>query len=251
MIDDLGVNILMYHSISDGPGPTCIPLKTFQHQLNSLQEHGYQPISLANFVACYQGEREFPSRPVVITFDDGFADFAENAFPELQARGWPATVFLPAGLMGKCENWQGKLEPTPRRLMDWPQVVELSKQGIDFGGHGMTHPDMTKLTSQELQHETRESREVIQRHLGGSPPVSFAPPYGLSNVIVRNEIRKWYKVSVGVKFRRADRDCDLYDVPRIEMHYFRNIKRWNSFLEGRAEAYFAARRFLRNIRRLI
>jgi peptidoglycan/xylan/chitin deacetylase (PgdA/CDA1 family) len=244
-----GLSILMYHSISEGPGPTCISPDTFGEQLEIIASCGYQVISLTEFVELYRDRRSFPARCLVITFDDGFADFAEYAFPALKARGWPATVFLPAGLVGGSEDWVGKLAP-PRRLMDWPQVRQLANDGIEFGGHSMTHRDMTRLAPEALEDEIRQSRDVIAQHLGVCP-ISFAPPYGRSNSAVRQEVSKWYEISLGVRLARATLQCDRFDVPRIEMHYFRHPSRWAGFLQGRAEAYFGVRRLLRNLRRWV
>ncbi len=246
----LAVHVLMYHSVSDGPGPTCIPLRTFREQMAAIDRQSYQVVSLAEFTAWHDGERELPNRVVVLTFDDGFADFAETAFPELKARGWTATVFIPTSLVGEDESWQGRL-PSPRRLMSWSQIEELAGEGIDFGSHAMTHPDLTRLDLEQARREIREPRDAIQQRLGGPPTISFAPPYGRCNEVLRNEIRKWYRVSVGVTLQRAGRHCDRYDVPRLEMHYFRNIRLWNAFLDGRADWYLAARRVVRKIRDVV
>src|SRR5262249_32706715 len=88
------VDILMYHSISDGVGPTCIAPVVFRHQMATLAACGYHPVSLTACAAWVRGEGTLPARAVVLTFDDGFDDFATVAFPVLQARGWTATVFL-------------------------------------------------------------------------------------------------------------------------------------------------------------
>ncbi|MHA1569428.1 MAG: polysaccharide deacetylase family protein, partial [Alphaproteobacteria bacterium] len=181
---DTGINILMYHSISDAPGPTSIPPETFRGQMRALAECGYQTISLSAFADWHAGRSELPPRPVVITFDDGFADFADTAFPELRARGWTATVFLPTGKMGGDEDWEGADRNPPRRLMNWRQVGELAGQGIDFGGHSVTHADLTRLAPDRLESEIRSPMEQIERRIGHAP-VSFAPPYGRSNRLVR------------------------------------------------------------------
>jgi hypothetical protein len=57
-------------------------------------------------------------------------------------------------------------------------------------------------------------------------------------------------VSLGTTLQRATRRSDRFDLPRIEMHYFRDPLRWQRFLEGRGEWYFAARRALRGVKRL-
>lgn len=242
------VNVLMYHSISDAPGPTSMPAETFRAQMETLAACGYRAVSLAAFAAWHAGRADLPPRPVVITFDDGFADFAERALPVLRARGWGATVFLPTGRLGECEDWAGAPAP-PRRLLSWEQVADLAAQGVDFGGHSVTHADLTALPPGEREREIRQCRDDIAQRLNAAP-VAFAPPYGRSNGAVREEIRRWYGVSVGTRLERAGRRCDLFDVPRIEMHYFRDLARWRAHLEGRADWYLEARRAARGARRL-
>lgn len=242
------INVLMYHSISAEPGPTNIPPDVFRNQLRILGECGYHTVSLADLAAWHAGEMDLAPRSFVMTFDDGFANFAEDAFPELAANSWTATVFLPVAHMGARENWRGA-NNVPRQLLTWHQAAELLKEGVDFGSHSMTHANLTGLGADELHWELRQSRHEMEQRLQKTP-VSFAPPYGQSNQRVREEIGRWYRLSVGTRLQRAGRSCDLLDVPRIEMHYFRDPHRWRAYLEGRAEWHFLARRSLRAIRAL-
>ena len=242
------VNVLMYHAIAEDPGPTSIPPATFRTQIATLAECGYQAVSLTDFAAWHQGRGSLPDRPVVITFDDGFADFAERAFPVLHEHGWSATVFLPSGRIGGAEDWPGGNLP-PRPLMSWDQVAELARKGIEFGGHSVSHADLTALPEDEMRREIGQCREEIAQRLGTAPP-TFAPPYGRSSPAVRAAIAELYAVSVGTRLGRAGRTSDLFDLPRIEMHYFRDPARWRAYLDGRADWYLNARRALRRIRQI-
>jgi peptidoglycan/xylan/chitin deacetylase (PgdA/CDA1 family) len=240
--------ILMYHSISEAAGPTSIPPGVFQQQMDILAECGYQTVSLAQVRAWHLGEADLPARSLAVTFDDGFADFADRAFPALKARGFTATVFLPSGRMGGPEKWVGADSP-PRPLLTWNQARELSAQGIDFGGHSVTHADLTRLSAKELDREVGECRNDIARQLGRVPE-SFAPPYGRAGERERRVIRQWFAVSTGTRLGHANKNSDPYDLPRIEMHYFRHPGRWRSFLENRAELYLGTRQLLRKVREL-
>ncbi len=247
---DMQINILTYHSISHAPGPTSIPPETFAGHIDALAACGYQAVPLSTFAAWRAGETALAPRTVVITFDDGFADFAEQAFPKLRERNWAATVFLPSGKLGGVEDWAGAEISPPRPLLRWEQVVEMARQGIEFGSHSVNHPDLTTLSLHELRRELQESRDAIAERLD-QPPISFAPPYGRTNRVVRGEIGEVYGVSVGTRLQRATARSDRYDLPRIEMHYFRDLRRWRAFLEGRGEGYFACRRALRGVREFV
>ena len=240
-------DILMYHSISDAAGPTSIPASVFGMQMDALAASGRPVIALDALPAWRRGALQLDADPVIITFDDGFADFAESAFPILAKHGFASTVFLPAKKIGASESWRGANEPA-RPLMSWDQVRALAKSGVTFGGHALTHPDLCTLDITAMQREVRESQRLIEGEIG-SPVRTFAPPYGSSNAAVRAEIAQWYDVSVGVRLDRCDRTCDVFDAPRIEMHYYRNAAPWRDFLEGRGAAYLAMRKALRAVRR--
>jgi peptidoglycan/xylan/chitin deacetylase (PgdA/CDA1 family) len=245
---DPGVDILMYHSIGNAPGPTSIPPEIFRAQLALLAETGCAVLPLPALAEWHGGGPAAPPRAVVITFDDGFADFAEHAWPALRAHGFPATVFLPTGKLGGREDWVGA-DLAPRPLLDWPRVVELAREGVDFAAHSVTHADLTLLPDDALEREVRLCREHLEARLG-QPPASFAPPYGRSNPRVLAEIRRWYRLSVGTRLQRAERRSDAFDLPRIEMHYFRSAKRWRGYLEGRERWYIQSRRALRGLRKV-
>lgn len=242
------INVLMYHSISDAPGPTSIDPATFRGQMECLAARGYRFATLRDFAAWHSGEIELPACTAIITFDDGFADFAATAAPILAAHGCGATVFLPTGRLGGAEDWYGADRPA-RALMTWDQVAALAKNGVDFGGHSVTHADLTKLNTAGLEHEIAQSHRDLTRHLGQAP-FAFAPPYGHANATVLAAVGKHFQVSVGTRMGRATRACNILDVPRLEMHYFRDLARWDAYLDGRAELYFEARRVLRRVRQI-
>ncbi|CAN5259667.1 hypothetical protein BH11PSE2_BH11PSE2_09130 [soil metagenome] len=239
------VHVLMYHSISNASGPTSIPAATFRMQLEGLAEAGYRVINVDEFVAWKTGGPALPARSALITFDDGFADFANAAFPILREHGFPAVVFIPTGRIGGTDNWES-LE-APRALMDWGQVSELAAAGVEFGGHGVSHTNLTTLSGEALTREIVHCGEIIGERLG-RPAKSFAAPFGATNRAVRAEIARHYGAAFGVRLGRAGLRDDLYDTPRLEMHYFRDAPRWRDMLQGRGETYFALRRGLRAVR---
>jgi len=237
--------VLAFHSISHGPGPTSIPPDTFRLQLDALARSGFRSLTCREFLAWREGSLADPGARVLISFDDGYADFATAAYPVLRAYGFSGIVFVPTGKLGASEDWQGA-NAARRPLMDWPTVVELARSGIEFGGHGVTHADLTRLSAEARRAEIAASARHLAERLG-RPPDGFAAPYGRVNAAVLADIRQSYAVAFGTRFARATRGCDRFDVPRIEMHYFRDGRRWRDFLAGH-HTYFLARRALRSIK---
>jgi len=240
------VDILMYHSIASDPGPTSIPVDVFREHVEALVESGKRVVPLVSLAAWQRGELSLPERAVVITFDDGFQDFADAAFPILKKYALAASVFLPTGCLGGSESWVGSNSP-PRKLMSWGTVADLAREGVDFGGHSVTHADLTALPPERLRDEIKRSQDEIGERLG-RPTETFAPPYGRSDARVRAELSRFSRVSVGTGLDRARRDADLTDVPRIEMHYFRRPALFRAYLAGRADWYLGARKLGRRAR---
>ena len=237
------IPILTYHSISSRAGPTSIPADVFKAQMDVLAKTDGDVLSLSEFLEWHEGKRDAPQGSVVITFDDAFTDFAETAHPILKEHGFPACVFVPAAHMGKAEAWHGADEPA-RPLMNAKRMKALSGNGITFGAHSLTHPDLTKLDDDQLRREVHDSGQVLAEEFG-SPTRFFAPPYGYSDERVRTAIKDSYELSVGVRLGVADRQSPLFDLPRIEMHYFRDAQKFETFVRGSGSLYFQMRRFAR------
>ena len=245
-----GIDILMYHSISDGPGPTCMAPERFRRQMEALAERGYRGVALADLASWLRGESQPAGKPIVLTFDDAFSDFAAVAFPELQVRGWTATVFLPAGKTGKTAHWDVRPDWPAQRLLSWQAITDLAKRGIEIGAHGVSHTDLTTLPLDGARQEVVDARQRIEDRIG-CPVTSFAAPYGHTTPAIRAEIRRHYRAAVGTDLARARSTSDPYNLPRIEMWYFRDPRRWQSYLEGEARGYLLLRQVLRRMRALL
>jgi peptidoglycan/xylan/chitin deacetylase (PgdA/CDA1 family) len=237
------VKILTYHSISEDHGPTAIGPDVFRRQLATLEDLGYGAVSLSRYLAaCDRG-----ARSVVLTFDDGFEDFAALAWPEILARGWTCTVFVPAAKAGGISDWDRLAATTPRTLMSWEAIAELARRGVEVGSHGSTHVDLTTLSLDRAREEIVGSKLRIERETG-APVAAFAYPYGRSSATVRAEVARHYAAAVGTDLDVARPGSNRHALPRIDMWYFQNPRRWRRFLERGTSGYFTLRRGLRRLR---
>lgn len=193
---DRTLPILMYHSISDdaetGVAPyyrTCTTPRVFAEQMALLKAAGYRAATLSEGLAALSTGSEarrsacadssapaaqsatHNSRHVVLTFDDGFRDFATRALPVLREHGFHATVFLPTAFVGEtpCRFKE-------RECLSWSEVDELHHAGIEIGSHTVTHPKLADLSWSEIETEIRESKLAIETRLS-FPVRTFAYPY--------------------------------------------------------------------------
>jgi peptidoglycan/xylan/chitin deacetylase (PgdA/CDA1 family) len=170
----------MYHRVSPTGKASSrrwrITPEELDDQLRALRRAGYTGISLAElWAAWYEGGR-LPRRPVVLTFDDGFADFAEHAWPRLRTAGWGATVFVVTDAVGGRNTWDDVYdEQVP--LMEWSTLKRLASEGLDLGSHSADHPALTALTPDRARRQVEASRERLEAELGVAPR-SFAYPFG-------------------------------------------------------------------------
>lgn len=237
------VDILMYHSVSQAGGATSIAPDVFAMQMQAIADAGVPVITLDDLLAAREGGFALAPRSVILTFDDGFQDFADAAWPVMARHGFRAIVYLPTGYVGCKEGWRGIGSP-PRRLMGWDALSDLSGQGVAFGSHTHSHPDLTSLDDAAVTAELVRSRRIIEDRLG-SPVRHIAPPYGLADARVRRLIGQHYRTSVSTVLASAGPGDDPLDLPRVEMFYFTDPRRWRAHLAGRGAAYLRSRRILR------
>lgn len=221
----------------------------FTAQLDLIAEHGWSVVSLADVCRWKSGAVELPEKSLAITFDDGFQDFLKNAHHQLETKQFPNTMFVPTARLGQSENWVGANAPA-RKIMSWDDVCAIDKTCTEIAPHSRTHADLTALNSPQCNDEIAGSKKDLEDRLGRAVP-HFAPPYGKSNSEVRAVIADHFDLSVGVDFGTATARSDVINLPRIEMFYYTDLKRWGDFLAGKGGPYMAARKALRNIRRAI
>jgi len=173
------LRILTYHRIGV---PRCgrwealtVPPARFHRQMQLLRFLRFNPTGLDAAAAWLRDGRPLPRRPVVITFDDGFADLYEHAFPLLLKTGVQAIVYLVTDL--REDAWRRGESPEPLRFLDNAQVREMAAAGIMFGSHSRTHPRLTTCTDARLRDEVANSKKRLEDILGAEIR-HFCYPYG-------------------------------------------------------------------------
>lgn len=214
---DIPVPVLMYHSVSDAPAATTRALSVrpamFAAQLRYLRHQGFSGLTFGELCQGRRTGQPLPARPIVLTFDDGYADLIESALPIMIEQGFPATVFVTTGwLVGAARYTAGT---PPDRMLSWGQVTELASAGVEIGAHSHSHAQLDQISEPRLRVELASSRRFLEDRLG-RPVCSLAYPYGYSSKRVRGVAREvGYLQAAVVANAVAASACDPFGVPRL------------------------------------
>jgi len=180
------IPILMYHYVEVVTDENdtfrkahSIAPVVFESQITTLLDAGYHPIHFADLMQYFNGVKDLPNKPVILTFDDGYRDLYTDAFPILQKREVKAVAYIVSGFIDLNKNY-----------LTLPQLQELSRSPfIEIGAHSAHHLDLTLLTPQQSQQEIFRSKQALEA-LIGKPVVHFAYPYGTVNPLVEKQVKQ-------------------------------------------------------------
>jgi peptidoglycan/xylan/chitin deacetylase (PgdA/CDA1 family) len=207
--------ILAYRRISPG-GLDAITPQVFEQQLHNLKDHDYYSASWEDWQSAKLAKTPLPGKAVLMTFDGGYLDFFQYAWPVLKRFDFTATVFLVAELIGKTNNWE-KAEFEEVQLMGWPEILQLRDAGIEFGSMSATHQPLTALSPTEIVREGAKSRAILERGLEKSVKC-FAYPYGDFDPVVAHLIgATGYTFGVSYELNFSSFDDALLSLPRIQV----------------------------------
>ncbi len=205
--------IIYYHRIDAEEHRSCVAPSAFAEQMELLLSEGWQPIGLDSLRRTFAGGHRIPERSVAVTFDDGFADNYTRAFPILTRLSIPATIFLTAGFIG------GEELPVLRDRsgvppLNWEQVDEMARHGVDFGAHTLSHADLPATDDLALEAEITGSRRLIEEHLGRRI-TGFCYPRGrFDDRVVAAVKRAGFGWACTTRPGAVGATTDLFELPR-------------------------------------
>jgi peptidoglycan/xylan/chitin deacetylase (PgdA/CDA1 family) len=175
----------MYHHVDElEPGANALDRdltvspQRLEEQLRYLREEGYQSVTLGDLALYLTIGQPLPSKPIIITFDDGYVDAYTHAFPLLQRYGFVATFFLIS-------------EPMDNGLpqfLTWEHVKEMHAAGMKFEPHSFNHPDMRNRDFDFVVFQILAPKEAIEARTG-EPCRFFAYPAGRYDQFVIDVLR--------------------------------------------------------------
>jgi peptidoglycan/xylan/chitin deacetylase (PgdA/CDA1 family) len=169
-----GLPVLMYHNLSETmeDGLTIKP-STLEKHLLHLSKKGYHTISINQLLANIDHQVPLPLKPVLLTFDDAFVSLLTLAAPLLAKHNSRAVFFVPSGLVGATNKWDGGAE----RLMTAEQLKGLDSSFIEIGLHSFGHSNYRHMAAEEIEADIRACVSKLDDY-GICFAPAFAYPYG-------------------------------------------------------------------------
>jgi peptidoglycan/xylan/chitin deacetylase (PgdA/CDA1 family) len=217
------VVVLCYHSIHpDLPFASATPT-LFREHLAWLSAHcDVVPLrAIPKLASAPTGERP----TVAITFDDGYADNYDYAFPLLQEAGMVATIFLTTGLLAGdagvvqtfCDLYG--VQPADVKALSWVQIREMRQSGIEFGAHTVTHPNLAFIGATRASMEIDVSKRILEEHLL-EQVTTFAYPFGKPGIHFDADTTDvvadlGFECAVSINYRGVGTRADPFSIPRF------------------------------------
>ena len=204
----------MYHNLVDLPGNATqlqldwtVAPKNFDAQMSWLAQHGFHAISFAQLVAHFKQGQPLPAKPIIISFDDGWAEQYSVAFPILKKYGLRGTFFI----------YTNPVEHS--KYVTWAQLQEMTNAGMEIGSHAQSHPHLRAVSAAEALKELSESKAVLEKRLG-KPVVVFNYPFGEFNSAVTELVKRaGYECAVTLAGGYRQRADELFTLHRIRVAY--------------------------------
>ena len=244
----LKVPVITYHSIDNSGSVISTSPVVFRRQMKHLADGGHCVVSLGELVGSFKTGTRLPAKPVVLTFDDGFGNFYTEAFPVLSEYGLLRYVFLVTDYCGKVNDWPGNSDEIPRsKLLSWHEVRELDRHGIEIGSHTMTHPDLTRLTANEIEQEIIGSQTEIEDAVGRKA-ATFAYPFGWKNEMVKRIVANIFDAACSTELGKVSAASDFYSLCRLDSYYLSNQRLFEMHSSAIFDNYMRFRQALRSVR---
>ncbi len=188
----MNLKVLQFHKILNRfyPGGTYNTPGQFENFIKTISNLGFVPVLPQDL------KDEHIVRPIIITFDDGDVSLYQNLTPIVREYKIKVLVFLITGYIGKENRWDLPFLTPRGRHLDWNEILEMHAAGIEFGSHTVTHPDLTRLSQDELEYELNYSKEILEKNIGPIHSISF-PFNRVNNPVINAARRAGYQFGFG------------------------------------------------------
>jgi peptidoglycan/xylan/chitin deacetylase (PgdA/CDA1 family) len=241
------IPILLYHAVSERSSPvlcefTISPMG-FRRQLDEIVASGATAYSVSGYL-CALDAGVLADRAVVITFDDGYADFYDCALPLLEERLLPSTLYVATGFLEGRPDLRVDRRP-PERTLSWSQLHELTARGVEIGGHSHSHFHLDTLARRTAREEIVMCKMLLEDELQ-TPVTSFAYPNGHASASVRRLVAEaGYHSACRVRNAFSSEFDDRFGLARLTVLAGTDHDSFSNWLTGRGAAVAPRREFLK------
>jgi peptidoglycan/xylan/chitin deacetylase (PgdA/CDA1 family) len=232
------IPILLYHSVSDDPSPRIRPItvrpETLATHVALVAELGCTSLTVGELVRSLTSSNGvLPERPVVITFDDGYADFYATALPALQEARLATSLYIATALLPGRHRPPDAPSPLGR-MLSWSQLREVAAEGVEIGGHSHTHPHLDTLSASRSRNEIELCKRLLEDELQTGIE-TFAYPNGYSSKRVRLLTQEaGFLGACAVKNALSSNEDDVFALARLTIRSTTTAEELRGWLTGRS-----------------
>jgi len=206
----------------------------FIKQISIINENNYNYYNPKNFDIFFNNPDE--KKKILITIDDAFSSFYENAWPYLKENKIPFILFVSTEPIGKYG------------YMNWDQVKEIEKEDFAFiGNHSHSHEYLVDYELNDFKKDVDQSIEIFKKKLGYNP-IFFSYPFGEYSLEQKNYIKQKFKYAFGQHSGVIDLTKDKFELPRFPINEkYGDLKRFKflvDFLPFQYQSLFPEEKFI-------
>ena len=192
-------------------------MNIFDKQMNLIKSLGYEFYYPKDFLNEFKKPKE--KKKILITIDDGFKSFYDEAWPYLKKNKIPFILFVSTEPVGKYG------------YMTWDQIKEIDKSEIGYiGHHSHTHEYLIDMTEDEFIKDTKTATKIFKEKLGYVPPI-YSYPFGEYSLFMKNYISKNFEIAFGQHSGVIDNNKDKFELPRFPINEkYGELKRFKSII---------------------
>ena len=208
----------MYHRFNENKYPsTNIRMEVFKQQMEIIRNHNYEFYDPKLLLNEYKKPKN--KKKILITIDDGFKSFYNEAWPYLKKNNIPFILFISTEPVGNYG------------YMTWDEIKEIEKSKIGYiGHHSHSHEYLIDMTDEEFIKDIETSSKIFKKQLGYIPPI-FSYPFGEYSLFMKNYISKNFEIAFGQHSGIIDVNKDMYELPRFPINEkYGELKRFKSII---------------------
>ena len=219
-IDDFGIITLMYHRFEENKYPsTNIKLADFRRQIKLIENENINFVNPNNLTKNLFSKKK--ERKILLTIDDGFLSFYNNAWPILKKKRIPFVLFVNTREVGSTN------------YMTWDQILELHKEDfVEIGNHSHSHEYLVDRNILAITDDINKSKEIFKEKLGKNS-LFFSYPFGEYSLEFKNIIKSLdFKYAFGQHSGVVDETKDFFELPRFPINEkYGDLKRFKTLIK--------------------